>query len=280
MVQSRSKPADGLRVDLVHQTPGRLRIRIPDRRGDRDFFDVVAHVLEACEGVTAVTANPLTGSIVVCHTGPLETIIDHARAFGVSPPPGLPPESSVPAGGKQQTPGRQDRGHPKLGQDDPGAALPANRAPRSTGVTLSQAIAAAFAGFGLVQLAEGNIFAPALSLFWYAAQILETGQARARRYKYAEGDFGAERSFYFRGTDYHLNLRAYNLRLFVEMAAAVDDATWMHHLRSGDYSRWFRDSLGDADLADEVRCIEMQPNPDPVLSRLQIREAIERRYTE
>jgi hypothetical protein len=62
-----------------------------------------------------------------------------------------------------------------------------------------------------------------------------------------------ERSFYFRGPEGKLRLRAHNLVLFVELAAGVDDDTWLFHLRNGDYARWFEAEIGDRDLADEAR---------------------------
>lgn len=43
--------------------------------------------------------------------------------------------------------------------------------------------------------------------------------------KYAEGELGADRSFYFRGPDNSLNLRAHNLHIFLQMADGVDDRT-------------------------------------------------------
>ena len=55
--------------------------------------------------------------------------------------------------------------------------------------------------------------------------------------KYAEGELDEDRSFYFRGTQGRLNLRAQNLALFLQIAEGVDDPTWLHHLRAGDYSR-------------------------------------------
>jgi len=52
--------------------------------------------------------------------------------------------------------------------------------------------------------------------------------------KYAEGELGTDKSFYFRGPDGSLNLRAQNLSIFLQMAEGVDDNTWTHHLRSGE----------------------------------------------
>jgi hypothetical protein len=53
--------------------------------------------------------------------------------------------------------------------------------------------------------------------------------------KYAEGELGEDKSFYFRGPADALNLRAHNLMIFLQMADGVDDATWLHHLHRGDY---------------------------------------------
>ena len=74
--------------------------------------------------------------------------------------------------------------------------------------------------------------------------------------KYAEGELGEDRSFYFRGPEKALNLRAHNLRTFLQMAAGVDDRTWLHHLRGGEYSRWFRNAIKDEDLAAEAAAVE------------------------
>jgi HAD superfamily hydrolase (TIGR01484 family) len=94
--------------------------------------------------------------------------------------------------------------------------------------------------------------------------------------KYAEGSLSEEKSFFFRGPEDKLNLRARNLTAFIDLAAGVDDETWLHHLRAGDYSLWMRESIGDEELADEVAEIEEQGATD---ARGAIKAAIERRYT-
>jgi HAD superfamily hydrolase (TIGR01484 family) len=96
--------------------------------------------------------------------------------------------------------------------------------------------------------------------------------------KYAEGALGEDKSFYFRGPEGALNLRAQNLTLFLQMADGVDDATWLHHLKAGDYSRWFREAIKDDELADEAAAVEAG-DPDPAASRAAIREAVTSRYT-
>jgi HAD superfamily hydrolase (TIGR01484 family) len=100
--------------------------------------------------------------------------------------------------------------------------------------------------------------------------------------KYSEAELPEDRSFYFRGPDQKLNLRAQNLKLFIQLAAGVDDATWLHHLHHQDYSRWIREALKDDSLADEVAEIETRSRDsrDTVEhTRAPILSAIERRYT-
>jgi hypothetical protein len=121
-------------------------------------------------------------------------------------------------------------------------------------------------------------------LFWDrragAATLIEPirpRQAHKRHTrKYAEGTLGEDKSFYFRGPEGALNLRAQNLMMFLQIADGVDDATWLHHLRRGDYAEWFRTSIKDDELADEVAGFE---NEDAAASRAAVREAVTRRYT-
>ncbi|MDP3747464.1 MAG: HAD family hydrolase [Phenylobacterium sp.] len=95
--------------------------------------------------------------------------------------------------------------------------------------------------------------------------------------KYAQGELGEDKSFYFRGPDDALRLRAQNLTIFLQMADGVDDATWLHHLRRGDYALWFREAIKDDDLADEAE--RLQGGDDPAETRQRMREMVERRYT-
>src|SRR5688572_30399261 len=105
-----------------------------------------------------------------------------------------------------------------------------------------------------------------------------TEQRRHTR-KYAVGQLPPDRSFYFRGAEGKLNLRAQNLLQFLEVAAGVDDDTWTHHFRSGDYSKWFRDVIKDAELAAAAAAVER----DRFLSRenalAALRAAVGARYT-
>jgi hydroxymethylpyrimidine pyrophosphatase-like HAD family hydrolase len=112
--------------------------------------------------------------------------------------------------------------------------------------------------------------------------------------KYAEGELGPDKSFYFRGPRGRLNLRAQNLRFFLQEADGVDAKTWLYHLRRGDYSRWVRESIKDDGLADEIAAVEASSKTDKTEkpaegrasesaeaadSRAAVRAAVEARYT-
>ena len=106
------------------------------------------------------------------------------------------------------------------------------------------------------------------------------GEGAKRRHvrKYAEGRLGDDKSFYFRGPDAHLNLRARNLLDFLDLADGVDNDTWHFHRQQGDYSRWISIAIKDEDLAAEVG--EVERGAEKIVeAKLAIRAAIEKRYT-
>ena len=97
--------------------------------------------------------------------------------------------------------------------------------------------------------------------------------------QYAEGELSPPQSFYFRGPESKLNLRAQNLKTFLQLADGVDDQTWMFHLRRGDYSAWFENMIKDKELKRQTDEIERDQNISPQESRERIRHLVEARYT-
>jgi len=100
---------------------------------------------------------------------------------------------------------------------------------------------------------------------------------RRHKRKYATGDMGLN-SFYFRGPQGRLNLKANNLMTFIQLAEGIDYNSWLYHLKRHDYSNWFRHSVKDEELAALTEKIE---NTDRNLqdSRVQIFRGILERYT-
>lgn len=110
---------------------------------------------------------------------------------------------------------------------------------------------------------------------------LEPSKAEHRRHvrKYAEGQLPEDRSFFFRGPEGKLKLRAPNLITFMELGDGVDDDTWLFHLQRHEVSQWLREAIKDDELADKVAAIETDEGDDPDASRKEIRKLIEEVYT-
>ncbi|MBY0458940.1 MAG: HAD-IIB family hydrolase [Gemmataceae bacterium] len=138
-----------------------------------------------------------------------------------------------------------------------------------------------------VPRAEGNRLPTGDALVWRCADspplVVHTKppQTERKRHlrKYAEGNLGPERSFYFRGPEGKLNLKASNLFLFLQLADGVDDGTWQFHRGRGDFSAWVRAQIKDNQLADELAAIEADDEYDPQEARAAVRAAVESRYT-
>jgi hypothetical protein len=102
-------------------------------------------------------------------------------------------------------------------------------------------------------------------------------QHRRHVRKYTEGELPPDRSFYFRGPEGALNLRAANLLRFVELAEGVDEPTWAWHLGQHDYSTWAREMIKDEDLAGALAAVETAELP-PAESRRRALDEIRARY--
>jgi hydroxymethylpyrimidine pyrophosphatase-like HAD family hydrolase len=129
---------------------------------------------------------------------------------------------------------------------------------------------------------------PGEALIWFPSSsspptlvktIQATAERKRHRRQYAEGELSPEQSFYFIGPQAKLHLRAQNLNMFLQLAEGVDDETWMHHLRRGDYSKWFEQVIKDHELAEAASNIEQDRNQTPAESKKRIKEAVEGRYT-
>ncbi len=71
---------------------------------------------------------------------------------------------------------------------------------------------------------------------WFKRPVPPTDVER-HRHGYLDGDMSPDDRFYFRGSEGELNLPAQNLRIFMQVGEGVDDKTWQHHLKNGDYAQ-------------------------------------------
>jgi HAD superfamily hydrolase (TIGR01484 family) len=116
-------------------------------------------------------------------------------------------------------------------------------------------------GEGVVELADRII----------ATDLADVLEARAAPVE-AEG-YDEARSFWFRGPEGKLKLRAQSLPLFLQIGEGVDDETWLFHLRNGDFARWFETVVGDKGLAERARRLAEDDRLDAAATREAIRSA-------
>jgi hypothetical protein len=105
------------------------------------------------------------------------------------------------------------------------------------------------------------------------------GAVKRHTRKYAQGTLGDDRSFFFRGPDGRLNIRAHNLAMFLDIGEGVDSETYSFHLENGDFEHWMRTCIKDDDLADDVANVAANPRLDIEEARKLVRAAVEERYT-
>jgi hypothetical protein len=110
------------------------------------------------------------------------------------------------------------------------------------------------------------------------AEPSRTEHHRHKR-KYAEGRLEEDRVFRFRGPEGKVNLAAQNLTMFLQIAEGIDSETWLFHRRRRDYSRWFRCSLKDGEIADQIEAVETDDSIEDAASRQSVKEIILRKYT-
>lgn len=68
---------------VTHKMKGRVRIRVPSKRHDHQYFSHVKQKLAEIDGVQHVETNARTGSILIRHGTDLDTIRDFAEHHGL-----------------------------------------------------------------------------------------------------------------------------------------------------------------------------------------------------
>lgn len=165
---------------IEHRIAGRVRLRIPKRRGDASFFAHAAGSMATWPGIQGVHVNPLTGSILVQHSGDSADWLRRAQAEGLF-------ETVEPV--REMTVSNQDA--PARPQPSPlHVAATGLAAAGVLQVARGQVIGSAsenlwnayglwvvtrrpwasalLCGFGLLQLFRGEVLGSATSLFLYA----------------------------------------------------------------------------------------------------------------
>lgn len=145
------------RAHVVHHLPGRVRLRVSGPRRNRAFYDEIKRRLRRVDGVSDVETNAASGSILVRHRGDIASLamavlgsdLDELVEIALEAPPVAQRLSSELAG--------IDR-----------AILNFTHGEMDLGTVASLGLLTMAA----VQLATGQQPVVAVSLGWYAAELL------------------------------------------------------------------------------------------------------------
>lgn len=72
-----------LALHVIHQVPGRIRLRAADGEQAAEALAALMATLSGLEGVSACQMRPLTGSLIVQHEGDFAAIAEQAEAEGL-----------------------------------------------------------------------------------------------------------------------------------------------------------------------------------------------------
>src|SRR5262249_16314126 len=80
-----------LKVNIAHQVPGRVRMKVPAAKGNAELLQQIAQTFCVIPGIERVTVNPATGSVVMHydvdqHHAFHGRLQDHVHADGCRPP--------------------------------------------------------------------------------------------------------------------------------------------------------------------------------------------------
>jgi hypothetical protein len=182
---------------IEHRLPGRVRLRVPSKRGDLPFFERVVKELSRHPAVWDLVASPLTGSITLQFSEPLQAVLEAAAElllfeFG-RPDPGV--VGSPPKRDKRLRHDGGIAGHVAAGLSGlciyqavrgrvAGNAVESFWLSFSAQTVLGRSdLAAVFAGLGAWQMLTGRLFGSASSLFFYSMvmrQVAAVEEARTR----------------------------------------------------------------------------------------------------
>ena len=146
----------------MHSLPGRVRFRIPERRGDAAYFDEIQRRLANGGVVTVVDVSPLTGSVLVRHSGTTDDFINQTLRAELGDLVDLDSDPPSVARRLNAEVTALDRGVQDLTRGE----LDLN--------TLASLGLMALAG---VQLVRGQHPVLAVSLCWYASELLRRSAA-------------------------------------------------------------------------------------------------------
>ena len=139
---------------ISHVTKGRVRFKIPAKKGNARFFSNIKDVLEKNTKVAGVEINPVTGSVLVTHKADIDSIIKLAESNKLF---------------------KLEKRRQRLSNNVVESFKSLDNTLKSATdgeIDLPTASFLTLAGVGIYEIARGNFAAPAwYTAFWYALNI-------------------------------------------------------------------------------------------------------------
>ncbi len=143
---------------ITHIISGRLRIKIPSRKGNTSYFKSLKQTFSGCDKVQKVEANAVTAGVLLLHDADIKDISKFAEENRLFVVESRRPEQTVLV--KRIRSGFEDLNR---------------RATRFTGgeLDLPGAVFVSLLSLSIYQIARGNFFAPAwYTSLWYAVNMV------------------------------------------------------------------------------------------------------------
>ena len=149
---------------IKHKMPGRVRLKIPAKRGDEAFFEVLAETLAGCDLIRQLQLNPPTASLLIQHgDASFDAVVEYAAAAELF---------TVAEGADNELPALDNlslASWSSLGVSQFDQQLSQLSAGR---VDLRSLFFLGFMGLTIHQAAKGHIMSPASTFFWRALELL------------------------------------------------------------------------------------------------------------
>lgn len=131
---------------IVHQIPGRIRMRIVARRGNAVYFSKLSEHLAEIEGVYSSRVNPSTGSVVLQYDGDTEQLLQQMQ---------------------ERIPNFVIKKNHRVKNGSP-VDIRSFRLVSGRRISPMFMVGTALAAVGMVQTFRGKITVPSITAFWYA----------------------------------------------------------------------------------------------------------------
>lgn len=162
MTEKRFQPS----AYIKHQLPGRVRLKIPQKKGDSGYFEKMAESFADCSGLTQLHLNPHAASLLICYEPEIDflKIAEFAETRGLFTISAEPEAAPLPIFHQPLTilaSSRLNSADESLLQLSQG---------RINGRSL---LFLALLGLAAHQISRGHIMSPASTLLWYALSLLK-----------------------------------------------------------------------------------------------------------